>query len=194
MNFAALFVDPHGVYSLLAGADLWGPERDARLYAGPHPVVAHPPCARWGRYAGGSPRWGRRFEVGDDDGCFRAALASVRRWGGVLEHPAASKAWQAFNLEPPPRSGGWVRSGEGWVCSVEQGHYGHVAPKPTWLYAVTPSKPRELVWGPSFADGRVENLSKRQREATPDLFAALLVEIALTVREPAVSGVYSTER
>ena len=43
---AALYVDPAGPYANQTGVDLVVPEsRDARLYAGPHPVVAHPPCA-----------------------------------------------------------------------------------------------------------------------------------------------------
>ena len=46
---AALFVDELGVYSEMHGVDVWGRRRDALQYAGPHPVVAHPPCQLWGR-------------------------------------------------------------------------------------------------------------------------------------------------
>jgi hypothetical protein len=89
---AALYVQTDGVYAGLPGVDLWDEARDARTYAGPHPVVAHPPCQRWGRFWHGSPRKPHQHTLGDDDGCFAAALASVRRWGGVLEHPADSRA------------------------------------------------------------------------------------------------------
>lgn len=59
---AALFVDPAGHYPELV-ADTWDAARDARLYDGPHPVVAHPPCQLWvnlahvnyKRYGGGHP-------------------------------------------------------------------------------------------------------------------------------------------
>ena len=79
---AALYIAAGGVYCDLDGVDPWDRERDARLYAGPHPVVAHPPCERWGRYWSGGPSGRVRRELGDDEGCFAAALASVRRWGG----------------------------------------------------------------------------------------------------------------
>lgn len=78
---AALYVQRGGVYYGLPDVDPWDETRDARLYAGPHPVVAHPPCSRWCRLAGlVEARWGHR--KGDDGGCFAAALASVRTWGG----------------------------------------------------------------------------------------------------------------
>lgn len=132
---AALYVDPTGCYAI-DGVDAWGEDRDARLYDGPYPVVAHPPCQRWGRMSTGGPSAPGTRATGDDGGCFAAALASVRAWGGVLEHPADSKAWPAFGLRKPRRHAGWepVRGG-GWTCYVEQGHYGHMARKPTWLYA-----------------------------------------------------------
>ena len=41
---AALFVETGGVYFGLPNVDPWDEERDARLYDGPWPVVAHPPC------------------------------------------------------------------------------------------------------------------------------------------------------
>ena len=48
---AALFVEKDGAYFGIEGVDPWDISRDARTYPGPHPVVAHPPCERWGRYA-----------------------------------------------------------------------------------------------------------------------------------------------
>jgi hypothetical protein len=52
---AALYVATGGCYYGLEGVDPWDAARDARLYAGPWPVVAHPPCERWGRYWSGGP-------------------------------------------------------------------------------------------------------------------------------------------
>jgi hypothetical protein len=147
---AALYVEAGGVYAGLPDVDPWPRERDARLYAGPWPVVAHPDCKRWGRFWHGSTRKPHQFALGDDGGCFLAALAAVRRWGGVLEHPADSHAWAAFGLRAPPRIGGWIAADlrGGSTCHVEQGHYGHFSRKPTWLYACGTELPR-LVWGPS---------------------------------------------
>lgn len=127
--------------------DPWDEARDARRYAGPYPVVAHPPCSRWCRLAGlVEARWGHKR--GEDGGTFAAALASVRKWGGVLEHPAYSAAWAAFGLNRPPAVGGWVMADwdGGWTCHVEQGRYGHRAKKATWLYAHGVELP-SLRWG-----------------------------------------------
>lgn len=149
---AALYVETGGAYSGLAGVDPWDEARDARLYAGPHPVVAHPPCQRWGKMWFGQPlavkTTGVRKTKGDDNGCFEAALAAVRKFGGVLEHPWGSHAWPHFGLNTPPRSGGWICADfeGGWTCCVEQGRYGHYARKPTLLYAKNADLP-ELIWG-----------------------------------------------
>jgi hypothetical protein len=84
---AALYVHTGGVYFGLEGVDPWDETRDARLYAGPHPVVAHPPCERWGRYWGGGPSVKVPKAKGDDAGCFAAALEAVRCWDGTVEIP-----------------------------------------------------------------------------------------------------------
>ncbi len=199
---AALYVQTGGCYYGLDGVDPWNEARDARTYAGPHPVVAHPPCQRWGRFWHGSTRKPHQYTLGDDSGCFAAALASVRRWGGVLEHPADSLAWDAFGLMRPPRDGGWIISDwrGGWSCCVEQGHYGHASRKPTWLYAVG-ILPPTLRWGSS--GQRINPIAlerhgyekarrigmlamvggKRKteiRNATPPAFRDLLLSIART--------------
>lgn len=198
---AALFVQTGGVYYGLDGVDPWDERRDARLYDGPHPVVAHPPCQRWGRYWGGGPMLAgteKQLVLGDDGGCFASALTSVRRFGGVIEHPEASHAWRAHGLVAPPRVGGWVAAGDftGWTCCVEQGHYGHRARKATWLYAVRVSLP-SLEWGASSAGlrldegfhsteerrratktGAVQRMGKRERAATPPKFRDTLIAIA----------------
>ncbi len=194
---AALFVETNGCYFNLPGVDPWDIRRDARLYDGAHPVVAHPPCERWGRFAEGSMTR-KIHKAGDDGGCFAFALASIRRCGGILEHPAHSKAWPAHGL-PKPEKMGWTpgaRDGE-WTCEVEQGHYGHAARKKTWLYFVG-KKPPELVWGPAkqrlpakrLAErgyesarrcGVVANMSSKQRQRTPIEFRDLLIRL---VKQP----------
>lgn len=135
---SALFVATGGAYFGLPNVDPWDVTRDARGYAGPHAVVAHPPCERWGRYWSGGPSAKTKRKLGDDGGCFASALATVRRWGGVLEHPEASHAFGAHELVRPKWREGWRPAGDrrGWVCCVAQGNYGHRARKLTWLYAV----------------------------------------------------------
>ena len=66
---AALFVESHGAYFGLPHVDPWDEPRDARRYSGPLPVVAHPPCQRWGRYWHGSPNKPRQHRLGEDGEC-----------------------------------------------------------------------------------------------------------------------------
>lgn len=190
---AALFVDGEGVYSDAEGVDVWDVERDARRYAGPFPVVAHPPCQRWGRLA--KAVWGRwkkeHLRVGNDGGCFLAALRSVRTYGGVLEHPAGSLAWKAHGLITPSGSHGWVYCGmDEWVCEVWQSAYGHRARKATWLLAKSIEMPPELRWdrlpgthqvGHPDRRGKAKNkpvLSSKEAAATPIEFRDALIAIA----------------
>jgi hypothetical protein len=203
---AALYVAKNGSYIDLPDVDPWTEARDARLYAGPHPVIAHPPCQRWGKMWFGSPfavkRTGIRKIKGDDGGCFAAALASVRKWGGVLEHPHGSHAWAHFGLNKPPRQGGWIAADfeGGWTCCVEQGRYGHYARKPTWLVAYHCELP-ELDWGESEPNydpeivarvglqrakrlgevcGRGGGVDSKPRISTPEPFRDLLLSVVRT--------------
>lgn len=188
---AALFVAKDGCYFGLPGVDPWDETRDARTYDGPWPVVAHPPCQRWGALANVNyARWGGDHNrPGNDGGCFGAALDAVRKYGGVLEHPAKTQAWAAHNL-PTPLPHGWLKTFcGGWVCEVWQSSYGHRAAKATWLYAFGVSPP-DLDWSRvpgshqiGFHDqrGKERNkptLSRAEASATPIQFRDLLISIA----------------
>lgn len=145
---SALFVETDGCYFGLPNIDPWDENRDARKYVGPNPVIAHPPCQRWGRFWHGSTRKPHQFKMGDDNGCFESALNSVRTYGGVLEHPKDSHAWEWFGIKKPGNKGGWFRADNfgGYTCCVYQGHYGHISGKPTWLY-ICKINLIELIWG-----------------------------------------------
>jgi len=191
---AALYVQTGGAYFGLEGVDPWDIERDARLYAGPHPVVAHPPCNRWSQPLAqvNQTRYGHM--VGDDGGTFKHALESVRRFGGVLEHPANTAAWKAFHL-PRPERGRWVPDlfDKGWTTEVSQVAYGCPMRKRTWLYWCGPGEPPALDWSEpehthvcshmAMAGGVTPGsakpvLTQRAASATPPLFRALLLSLA----------------
>ena len=169
--------------------DIWDVSRDARLYAGPYPVVAHPPCNLWSKFAKiNYARWGGAHNrPGNDGGCFKFALECVRQWGGVLEHPAYSTAWSHFKL-PVPKQEGWLRSTESpdeYVCEVWQSAYGHKARKRTWLFYSGLRRPSELDWTRHEGthqigrfDVRKPVIEGRAASATPPLFGDALLKLA----------------
>ena len=200
---AALYVQTNGAYYGIDGVDPWDEERDARLYDGPWPVVAHPPCNVWCALAPMAASQGH-FKLGDDGGMFAHALGCVRKNGGVLEHPSNTYAWKEFGLLRP-QGGGWTRSlyDDGWVCEVYQGNHGHLAAKPTWLYAVGCELPN-LKWGESkenvgaltslrnrnnrFAAKASKNsglpvINKKEASATPKPFKQILIDMARSVKQ-----------
>ena len=188
---AALFVQGGGCYTTIPFVDPWPVERDARLYVGDLPVVAHPPCQLWGALAHVNyKRWGGEHnKPGNDGGCFKSALESVRRCGGVLEHPAKTGAWAAYGL-PKPGKFCWTKTPcGGWVCEVWQSAYGHRANKATWLYYVGKRPPFDLRWDRPIGTHQVgcpargsinkPTLSKEEANATPLEFRDILLLLAL---------------
>jgi len=118
----------------------------------------------------------------------------VRRWGGVLEHPARSALF-AYLPKPGERPDRWG----GFSLEVDQCEWGHPARKRTWLYLV--GVPRSALAAPPFfgrapthwvsgrrrrgtsSDGGlvppgVKVCSRAQRNRTPVLFARYLVRLA----------------
>ena len=179
---AALYIDPKGPYPKLPGVDCWDSSRDARLYDGPYPIVAHPPCGPWGRL--------RHLYRGNEHDCAPRCAEQVRRFGGVLEHPAGSKLWEHCALPPPGSTTGLFWD---YTVEVDQVEWGHVARKRTWLYLV--GVPRSALEAPPFpgrepthwiSGGRgragkkakttpvppgIKVCSAQQRRRTPPLFA-----------------------
>jgi len=190
MTVAELFIRSDSIYKQLPGVDAYDAERDARTYDGPWPVVAHPPCRSWGRLRTfAKPR-------ADERNLARLAVALVREFGGVLEHPDSSTLWAAQRLPEP----GQVDAFGGWTLGISQHWWGHRAEKLTRLYIVG-CRPRDIPAMPmalgeashviaqhrTLPDGsrlvkgmqgwRPE-VSKAEREHTPPELARWLVDLA----------------
>lgn len=186
---SALFVASFGHYFNVDGVDPWDAYRNAMLYRGSNPVIAHPPCQLWIKLARVNfKRWGGEHNrPGNDGGTFSFALSAVNRFGGVLEHPAQSYAWEHYGLKKPEKCK-WSESGLGWVCEVWQSAYGHPANKATWLYYVGHTQPFDLDWSRPVGqwqvgcqDGRGRGkptLSKKGANSTPIKFRDALIGLA----------------
>jgi hypothetical protein len=99
VRVAALYVlAKSSHYAEIEGVDLWPMRRDARLYGGPWPVVAHPPCGHWSRYV--SHRTHETPEHSPD--LAPLAVRQVRTHGGVLEHVGRSLMWDAESAASRP--------------------------------------------------------------------------------------------
>lgn len=178
---AVLFARADSAYKTLPGCDVYDIERDARTWRGGCPAVAHPPCRAWGQFHFfAKPR-------PDEKELALWAVEQVRRWGGVLEHPAQSSLWPAAGLPEP----GHIDAFGGWTLVVDQFWWGHRARKRTRLYIVgcgqrdIPAMPLVLGEAPCVigdvgraGTGKRPEISKAEREATPPEFARWLVELA----------------
>lgn len=167
---AVLFARADSVYKTLPGCDVWDEGRDARLWQGGCPVVAHPPCRGWGRL-----RTFANVQPGELD-LARFAVAAVRRCGGVLEHPEASSLWADQDL---PRPGRGRDKWGGWTFAAPQSWWGHRSAKASWFY-ICGIGPRDLPTVPlRFAEVKaVERLGRAAREHSPPALAAWLVDLA----------------
>ena len=175
---SVLFARADSVYKSMPGVDVWDADRDALHWPGGTPVVCHPPCRAWGRL--------RHFAKprANEKDLARFAVANVRKWGGVLEHPAQSTLWADQWLP----LGAAMDCHGGWTLAVPQKWWGHKAEKETWLYIVgvgrkdIPNMPIQLheathVVQSTRHDSR-PHISKADRERTPPAFARWLVELA----------------
>lgn len=185
MTVAVLFARADSNYKAL-DCDVWDEERDARRWPGGAPVVAHPPCRAWGRLRHmANPMPGEKNLA-------RLAVALVREFGGVLEHPARSTLWAAQKL---PQPGERDQYG-GWTLPISQYWWGHRAEKKTWLYIVgceprdVPQLPLALGDAPMVVGNGTTNHPQRgdpgwrpqiphaEREHTPPELARWLIELA----------------
>mgnify|MGYP000172677491 CR=1 FL=1 len=177
---AVLFARVDSVYKTLPDCDVYDIERDALTWPGGTSVVAHPPCRSWGRLRQfAHPRPGEK-ELAP------WAVVQVRRFGGVLEHPACSTLWAHCGL-PAPGEG--ADTFGGWSLAIEQFQWGHRAEKKTWLYivgcspAAAPPQPRREgkpthCVRPTKAYPRLPSITKAEREHTPPALATWLAELA----------------
>lgn len=166
---SVLFARADSCYTDLVG-DVWDRRRDARRYVGSNAVVCHPPCRGWGRLR----NWAKPRP--DEKALALFAVDQVRRCGGVLEHPWGSTLWPVAGLPHP----GYVDAWGGWTLLIDQGWWGHPAPKPTYLYIVGLQRDDvgELPVQLHRAEGRTLQLSPADRERTPPRLAAWLVDLA----------------
>lgn len=183
-DVAVLYVDPRGPYPGIV-RDWFDADRNAMTYRGDLPVVAHPPCGPWSRLS-------QLHKNAADLAYAPHAVAVVQRCGGVLEHPAGSKLFDACGL---PVADGAGRHG-GFTLEVNQCDWGHPARKRTWLYIVglrrplppmpDPREPTHWASGGRTRSSRqgspvppgIKVCSAQQRRRTPVAFAQWLVEVA----------------
>lgn len=189
---AALFVRKDSAYKAIAGVDAYDVMRNALSWPGGCSIVAHPPCAQWGGL-----RRQARVDYEEKMMAIRA-LAAVRKFGGVLEHPRGSSLWE-HKCMPKPNAG--ADQYGGYTLEIDQWHWGHVANKPTWLYIV--GCPRDRLPLMPHRDGKSDRVistghglrkdmpgfrsrvTQREREFTPVALAAWLVKVARCCSVPA---------
>jgi hypothetical protein len=175
-----LFAARNSVYKTIPGLDVWDEERDALNWPGGNPGIFHPPCRLWSRLAHMSTAPESEKELAF------WSVEQVRKWGGVLEHPALSKLWDKARLPFPER-----RDQYGFTILIDQFWFGHRARKPTLLYVCGTIK-SNLPQTPLRLAGRYEDLhgggrnrkyvpgSRHSgiRSATPPEFAHWLIAVA----------------
>lgn len=195
MTIQALFVETTGVYfGLLGPENCWDQTRDARNYKGAEPCIAHPPCQLWTNFAALNYKryGGDHNKPGNDGGCFAHALACVREFGGVLEHPGSSNAWKAYGLKRPVKGQGWgwgqqdmYKGMTEYTCELFQSAYGHKAAKRTFLLYCGKQPPFQLNWEKvagtyqiGWFDRIKPTLGKKEASRTPVAFAKELIRLA----------------
>lgn len=179
MQIPVLFVNQSTNYENF-NTDLYDINRNALSIVNDCAAVYHPPCRSWGRlrsFANFSPgeHWLAVWSV-----------IRIRRFGGVLEHPAGSKLWNFMCL---PRPGAGYDSFGGFSVKINQHDFGFECEKNTWLYIVgidvnlLPAFPlnfdavTHIISSCKLENGKRE-ISKNKRAATTIMLCSYLLQIS----------------
>jgi hypothetical protein len=172
---AALCVSGRSIYKHLDGVEAYDAARDARTFTGGIPVVAHPPCRCWSKFLSHQAKpTDPKAEMELGLWCVQQVIEN----GGVLEHPAHSRLFEAANL-PVPNSPDATPFF--YTLYVEQSWFGYHTRKKTWVLVCGVPK-RQLVPVPfSLAQGHAcqkPGLSSAGRSRSVAPFAEWLCQIA----------------
>lgn len=171
----ALFVRYDSIYKRL-GIDCYDRERNALTWRGGGPVICHPPCRSWGQLTQfAKPEPGEKWLA-------VWSIIQIRRWGGVLEHPRTSRLWKKYLPMP-----GTTDMYGGYTINIDQFWFGHKAKKNTLLYIVgcprqdlppIPLRFDAIEHVVSSSTSGKKEISKADRERTPERLAIWLIEVA----------------
>ena len=169
---AVLCVAAKTAYRWLPNVECYDLRRDVRTFVGGMPVVAHPPCRSWSAYCAhqAKPLPGEK-EIGP------LCVKWLRDCGGVLEHPAHSRLFDATGLPLP----GETKDGL-WTVEVLQAWWGDTRTKKTWLCFSGIGKANVQfpirLHDPSGDRRRWQRLNSTSRSATVPAMAEWLVDVA----------------
>ena len=169
---AVLCVAPKSIYRSMPSVECYDRNRDVRTFTGGMPVAAHPPCRSWSAYCAhqAKPLPGEK-ELGS------LCVEWLRKCGGVLEHPAHSRLFDACQLPKP----GNAKDGL-WTAEVLQSWWGDTRTKATWLcFSGIPRRSVRFpirLHDPQGDRRRWQVMSHTQRSATPPELATWLVGVA----------------
>lgn len=178
-----LFTQKNSNYNEIQIFDCYDEKRNALSFNDRVPLIAHPPCRKFSRLRGLSTA-----PLSEKKLAF-FALAKVRQFGGILEHPRSSTLWKDgnFNLD------GTIDSYGGFLRSVDLSWFGFPARKKTMLYfcGITPvqlpSFPISLnaithVVSSSYKSDKKE-IPRNMRSTTPFPMIEFFIEVMNIINE-----------
>lgn len=172
-TIAALCVSGRSIYKHAVGVLAFDQAADARSFQGGMPVIAHPPCRCWSKFCAHQARpKDRAGEMALGLWC----VEQVLKCGGVLEHPAQSRLFEACQLPLPNRPTGNPLL---YTVYLEQAWFGFKTRKPTWILVVgVPAIALAPLPMRFEQPGQWCGMSKFQRSRTMPDFAAWLIQTA----------------
>lgn len=193
MQIPVLFVDKKTNYSHY-NTDLYDIRRNAISIVENCAALYHPPCRTWGRL-----RQFTKFYPGEH---WLAvwSIIRIRKFGGVLEHPAGSSLWK-FMCLPLPGAGYDVFGG--FSVKINQSDFGFKCEKNTWLYIVG-CKLKDLpaqelnfssithTISSSKKNTGKRELSKSKRAQTTDKLASYLLQIVEIINYKKLSNLLNS--
>lgn len=175
-QISILFCNEDSIYDTLNVAT-YKKSNDYTNFPGQTSIIAHPPCQQWSRM--------RSFSKPciKDKILAPIALAFVRKYGGVLEHPNGSLLWKIMNINRSSK----VDKYGGYTISVDQKWWGHPCKKSTLLYIVgCPIKDLPIMpisfdateYSIGNSNKSIKEIPKAKRSNTPVRFARWLIQVA----------------